>query len=152
MSGNPGQQAKEPQGKDPQAKNHTDEINQVFARVELWGVRVGIIGMIVTFALYLTGLVQPFIAPSRLTGLIGGGVTAYVRDNQVPTGWDWLSLIERSDMLSLASLVFMVGVIAAAYVALVPVLIRQGNRIYLGIVIAQLGVFFLAAFGGFGGH
>ncbi len=147
MSGNPGGQAK-----DPQAKDHTDEINQVFARVEMWGVRLGITGMIVAFGLYLTGLVQPFIAPSRLVGLIGGGVTAYVRDNQVPTGWDWLSLLGRSDMLSLSSLVFMVGVIAAAYLALVPVLIRQGNRIYLGLVILQLGVFLLAGFGDFGGH
>ena len=135
-----------------QAKNQPDEIGQAFARVELWGVRLGIFAMIVTFALYLTGLVRPMIAPSRLTGLIGNGVTAYVRDNQVPTGWDWLSHLGRGDMLSLASLVFMVGVIVTAYLALIPVLIRQRNHIYLGLVIAQLGVFLLAAIGGFGGH
>ncbi len=140
------------QTRNPREKNHSDEIGQVFARVELWGVRLGISGMIVTFLLYLTGLVPSLIAPSRLADLIGGGVSAYVRENQVPTGWDWVWHLGRGDMMSLASLVFLVGVIAVAYMALIPVLIRQRNRIYLGIVIAQLGVFFLAAFGGFGGH
>ena len=140
------------QTRNSRAKDQSDEIGQVFERVELWGVRLGISGMIVTFALYLTGLVESLIAPSRLADLIGGGVAAYVRENQVPTGWDWLSYLGHGDMLAMASLVFMVAVIAAAYIALVPVLIRQRNHIYLGIAIAQLGVFFLAAFGGFGGH
>ncbi len=132
----------------------TAEINRVFAAVERVGTNAALVVLAGCFAGYLFGVLEPYVALDRLPGLIGEGVEAYVRANDVPTGWDWLALLAYGDMLSLGGLVLLVGVVIAAYLALIPVLWRQQDRIYLLLVVLQLAVFALAASGWLyaGGH
>lgn len=132
----------------------TAEINRVFAAVERIGTNAALIVLAGCFAGYLFGVLEPYVALDRLPGLIGEGVEAYVRANDVPTGWDWLALLAYGDMLTLAALVLLVSVVGIAYLALIPILWRQKDRIYLLLVVLQLAVFALAASGWLdaGGH
>lgn len=132
----------------------TAEINRVFAAVERIGTNAALIVLAGCFAGYLFGVLEPYVALDRLPGLIGEGVEAYVRANDVPTGWDWLALLRYGDMLSLAGLTLLISVVAIAYLALIPILWRQKDRIYLLLVVLQLAVFALAASGWLdaGGH
>ncbi|MEE8436059.1 MAG: hypothetical protein V3S64_14835 [bacterium] len=61
-------------------------------------------------------------------------------------------MLGYSDMLSLGALVLMVGVIFAAYLMVVPVLVRRRDTLYLALVFAQLALFIVAGLGGPGGH
>ncbi len=132
----------------------TAEINRVFAAVERVGTNAALIVLAGCFAGYLFGVLEPYVALDRLPGLIGEGVEAYVRANDVPTGWEWLALLAYGDMLTLGALVLLVSVVAIAYLALIPILWRQKDRIYLLLVVLQLAVFALAASGWLdaGGH
>lgn len=130
----------------------TAELNRTFAFVEAVGVRVTLALVLVVFALYLTGWVPAFIPPERLIGLVGDGVAAFVQEQHAPTGWQWLGMLQFSDMASLGTLMGMVGVIFAAYLLVIPSLIRNGDTLYLALVLTQLGLFVLAGWGGLGGH
>ncbi len=132
----------------------TAAINARFAAVEQWGTRITLTLVIVAYALYLGGILPPFVPVERLPTVVGAGVESYVARSGVPTGWGWLAHLERGDMLSHGALVALVSVIIAAYAGLVPVLLRHGERLYLALVLLQLAVFLLAGSGvlGGGGH
>lgn len=151
MSGNNGEDGN-PGNQQKPGRVSTAEINQVFERVERHGVRWTLALVVVSFFLYVSGWMEAFIPPEKLPGLIGEGLEVFVREHNAPTGWQWLGMLGYSDMLSLGALVVMVGVIFAAYVMVVPVLLRRRDRLYLALVGAQLALFILAGLGGPGGH
>ena len=135
-----------------QGRDASAEINRVFERVELHGVRWTLALVLVSFFLYISGWIEAFIPPDRLVGFIGGGLDVFVREHNAPTGWQWLTMLGYSDMLSLGALVLMGGVIFTAYLMVVPVLVRRRDMLYLALVCAQLALFIVAGLGGPGGH
>ena len=128
------------------------EINRVFERVEVHGVRWTLALVLVSFFLYISGWMEAFIPPDKLPDLIGAGLETFVRENNAPTGWRWLGMLGYSDMLSLGALVLLVGVIFAAYLMVVPMLLRRRDTLYLALVCLQLALFIVAGLGGPGGH
>lgn len=128
------------------------EINRVFELAESHGVRWTLALVLVSYFLYLSGWMEAFIPPEKLTGLIGDGLDTFVRESNAPTGWQWLGMLGYSDMLSLGALVSMVGVIFVAYLMALPVVLRRRDTLYLVLVCVQLVLFIVAGMGGPGGH
>lgn len=124
--------------------SHAEELSRTFALIESAGTRLGLVVAVVGFLLYLTGWLAPFVPLHDMMNVIGQGVEAYVAQTGAPTGWGWLPLLGYSDMISLSALVIFVMSIVLAFVALVPVLIRQRDKIYLVLVLLQLAIFVLA--------
>ncbi len=122
-------------------------LNRVFAATQRAGVRIGLVLMIFGFTLYATGLLAPFLAVEELVRLWGLDADSFTRATGLPTGWGWAALLPHSDMVGLAGLAWMALVVVGAYAALLPLLLRGRDWIYLWLVIAQLAVFAAAAGG-----
>ena len=120
------------------------EMTRIFAMAESLGSRSGLVLVIGSFFLYLTGLLPAYVQPETLVGLIGEGVDAYISSQNLPTGWGWLRLLGYSDMLTLGALIWFVLTIVVAFLLMVPVLIRHGERLYLLLVVLQILIFILA--------
>jgi len=132
-------------------RNGVNDMNEAFARVEDTGSKLALAVLSVVFALYVFGVLAPIVPLQDFPSLIGGGAGAFTRDNGVPTGWGFLTQLDKSDMLSLAAMMLMVGVVFVAYIMLIPGLLRRKDYLYLIMVVLQLGVFVLAGGGWLGG-
>jgi hypothetical protein len=129
------------------------EMGRVFAAVEELGVRIGVVLAVAGFVLYATGWLSPLLPIDELIRSWGLPADDFLRRTGLPGGWGWAGLLGHSDMLALAGLVLLSSVAGAAYLGLLPRLLRARDRTYALLVVLQLGVFLLAASGWLtGGH
>ncbi|MDH5751860.1 MAG: hypothetical protein OEZ59_05525 [Deltaproteobacteria bacterium] len=123
------------------------EMNQRFAWLEKAGEIIGFWGIIAAFILYVTGLVKPYIPISDMIHSWGLSVDEFVAKTNSFTGWSWAPRMFYSDYLSMAGLAFLSSVVIFAYAGLIPLLLKHKDKKYLGLVLAQLFIFILAASG-----
>jgi len=122
-------------------------LDRRFAAVERAAVRAGLAFALVAVALYFTGAVEPLVPIDRLMRAWGADAEAFRAATGLPGGWGWMQHLNRSDMLSLASLAFLGSVQGFTYLTLLPLLWRRRDWIYLGLAAAQVLVFVVAATG-----
>lgn len=129
-----------------------EAMNQTFARIEEVGARTGLALTLIGFALYVSGVLAPFLPIETLVRNWGSRAEDFSRATGLPTGWGWTGMLGHSDMLALAGLILLSSVVIAAYLGLLVVFLRQRSRTYILLVLLQLGVFVLAAVGLGGDH
>ena len=123
-----------------------------YARVLEFGMKAGLAILAAGFAAYVAGVLPaqvPFDALPRLWGLPVGD---YLRESGMPAGWAWLALLDRADALVLGGIALLAGVSVPCLVVLAPAYAQRGDRVYLAITLATVGVLALAASGVPGGH
>jgi hypothetical protein len=116
-----------------------------YAKVLDVSVKVGLGLLILTFAAYLSEILPPLIPFDQLPKYWGLPVKEFVKATNTPTGWGWLSLIGKGDMVNLVAIAFMAGVSAICSVAVLPIFARQGEKAHLVIAVLQILVLVLAA-------
>jgi hypothetical protein len=67
--------------------------------------------------------------------------------NGLRPGWDWLKLLHKSDFINLAGIAFLASVTTMSYLRLLPVLIKEKNKILAVIAVLEILVLVLAASG-----
>lgn len=126
---------------------------QRYARVLDAGARIGLVVLVLSFAAYVSGLMDSHVPPERLPELWVHPVGRFLELTQSPVGWGWLSRIHLGDMAGLAGIAVLAGCSVAALLALVPVYWKRGDRAYAAICVAEVLVVALAASGWLaGGH
>lgn len=144
-------------GTESGAKEHgeggrEEKANRLFARVEMSGALAGMLVAILGLAVYVSGIVPPFIPIDELVVNWGLGVDEFVLRTNQPAGWSWLHRLGYGDTLAFLGLALLAGVVVACYAALLPVMIKSGERLFSLLVFLQLIVFALAASGWLTGH
>ena len=127
--------------------NGIEQVNANFAFVEYWGARIGFWLIVVGLGLYMTRIIPPLLEIDELVRFWGLPVDQFNQATGMPTGWDWVLYLTYSDFLGLLGLVILSSAVIFAYIAVIPTLVRNKDRIYLLLVILQLCVFVLAAGG-----
>jgi hypothetical protein len=117
----------------------------VFARWVDVGTRVGFAVLILSFLIYLFGLLDPLVPPNELARLWGLPADRYVAATGVPTGWGWVGLLAKSDYLNHLGVALLASVTVAAYARIVPALLGQNARLRAGIAALQVIVLVVAA-------
>lgn len=126
---------------------------QRYARVLDAGARLGLVVLVLSFAAYVSGLMDSHVPPERLPQLWVHPVGRFLELTQSPVGWGWLARIHLGDMAGLAGIAVLAGCSVVALLALVPVYWRRGDRVYAAICVAEVLVVALAASGWLaGGH
>jgi hypothetical protein len=128
-----------------------DEVQLRYARVLDWGTRVGLTLLLASFALYVSGLLPPQVPLQRLPELWHQPVAQYLAQTGAPTGWQWLGLLHHSDVLGLVGIAVLAGCSGLCLLSLLPLYRQRGDRVYLGLCLAQMAVLLVAAAGVFGG-
>ena len=126
----------------------------LYANILNKGMLLGLVVLLITFALYVFGIVSPYVPLDKLSNYWGLGVEDYLHELDIPTGWAWLTMLGYSDFLNFIGIAFLAGVSIICYIAIIPTLWRQNDKVYAALAILEVIVLTAAAAGifGSGGH
>ena len=123
------------------------EEQRIYARWLAAGVAIGFTALVVSFVIYLTGIVPPGIAPETLPRYWGLPVHDYVKLTGAPTGWSWLRRLNEGDLLNFVGVAILGSTTLACYLRLLPLFLRSRERMLAAICVAELLVLGAAASG-----
>jgi hypothetical protein len=119
----------------------------VYARILEIGMYIGLAMLFVTFALYVFGVMSPFIPLDEISNYWSMNVHDYTEHAKIPTGWGWTSMVGKGDFLNFIPIALLAGVTIICYIAILPVLARSKDWVYFGISVLEVLVLVLAASG-----
>ena len=120
---------------------------RIYARWLDIGTRVGLAMLVVGFAVYVFGVLDPHVPREDLARLWTLPVDHYVAATGAPTGWDWLRHIGKGDYLNFLGISVFASMSIVCYARIVPTLILQHDRLQLVLAASQLLVLLAAASG-----
>lgn len=125
-----------------------------YARLLDWGAHLGIVVLVATFALYTLGVLAPRVPVEQLPSLWSLPLAEYLARSGAPTGWGWLAQLGHGDVAALLGIVILAGASVPCLLALLPLALRRGDRLFAALCLAEAAVIVLAASGwlGGGGH
>jgi len=100
---------------------------------------------VLALALYLTGVLAPFVAPQALVELWRLPVDQYLARAGAPSGWGWLSLVGRGDYLNLAAICLFALISLVCCARVIPAFLRRGEPLHAALAAAQVLVLLAAA-------
>lgn len=120
---------------------------KVYARWLAAGVATGFSLLVVSFVIYLSGILPPSIPPQMLPQYWGLPVAEYVKATGSPTGWSWVRRLGEGDLLNFAGVAILGATTIACYLRMLPLFIRTRQRLFAAICLAELAVLAAAASG-----
>ena len=126
----------------------------IYANLLIIGVLAGLIILVTTYAIYVTGILPAHIDISLVPTLWGKGVGEYLEITHSPHGWGWVPLLAKGDFLNYIGFALLALMTIFCYLVLVRGYIRQKDWIFTVIAILEIVVLSVAASGilGSGGH
>jgi hypothetical protein len=118
-----------------------------YANILNKGMIIGILVLLVTYAIYLAGVLPTFIPVEDVPKLWGKSVKAFTHDLGAPTGWGWLKMIGTGYYVNFIGIVILAAVSIFCYISILPGLIRKKDTPLVVIVILEVLVLVLAASG-----
>lgn len=119
----------------------------LYARLLDAGTHLGLLVLVISFVVYLTGWLPPRVPVHELPALWHLPADAFVQASGTPLGWGWLAQVRHGDLAALLGIVLLAGCSIPCLLALVPTYIRGGDRTYVAICLAEVAVLALAASG-----
>lgn len=116
-----------------------------YAKVLSTGVQLGFVLLVVSFLLYVAGVLTPLVPVDQMAKYWGLPAAEYVKATGTPTGWAWLKLIAKGDMLNLVGIVVLASISAVSTLAVVPIFARRGEKAHVVISILLVVVLVVSA-------
>ena len=126
----------------------------IYANLLVIGVWAGIIILVATYAIYVTGVLPAHVDMSLIPTLWGKGVNEYLKMTHSPHGWGWVTLLTKGDFLNYIGFAFLALMTIVCYLVLVRGYSRRKDWIFAAIAVLEIIVLSVAASGilGAGGH
>jgi hypothetical protein len=126
----------------------------LYANILNKGMLIGLLGLIVTFVLYVTGILAPKIPLGKVQHYWQMSVHSYLEESGIHAGWTWIHNLGYGDMLNFVPIAFLSGLTIICYLSILPGLIRKKDTAYIIIAVLEVVVLCVAASGllGVGGH
>ena len=126
----------------------------LYARVLEKGMYVGLLLLIITFAIYAFGIIKPFIPRTEVSQYWSHSVSEYLHLANVNAGWSWLNMLGYGDFINFIPIAILAGTTVMCYLSIIPVLWRNNDKVYAVIALLEALVLSVAASGilGSGGH
>lgn len=118
------------------------------------GMKLGLLMLVITFAVYVLGILPPHVPVNDLPNYWKMPVKQYLEATHIPHGWGWTSMVGKGDFLNFIGVVFLAGVTILCYIRIIPIFFRKKDTIYGILAIIEVLVLVLAASGVLksGGH
>ena len=125
-----------------------------YADTLFYGALLGFVAMLVTYALYIFGVLTPQIPLDQMPHLWTQNAAAYRAAGNIPQGWGWLALVGKGDICNFIGIAFLAALTIICFVQLAISLVRQKQWIMTIIAVLEVLVLSLAASGVLvaGGH
>ena len=148
-------------------QNQTGQEQVVYAKVLEKGMYAGLLLMVITFAIYLFGIMKPAVPldeiskywslpvashaakgdhPAQL-GYLDSINQNFLHLEKAPTGWAWLKLINYGDFLNFIPIAILAGITIICYIAIIPTLMAKKDTAHTVMAIAEVLILTLAASG-----
>lgn len=126
----------------------------IYANLLLIGMLTGIIIMVITYTIYLSGVLSPHVDLALIVNNWNKGIHEYLEITHSPHGWGWVGLLGHGDFLNYIGFVLLALMTIFCYLVLVRGYLRNNDRIFTIISILEIVVLSIAASGilGAGGH
>jgi hypothetical protein len=111
------------------------------------GMIVGLAIIIVTFIIYLSGVLSSFIPPQDIPKYWGMKSKDFIHVLHTPTGWSWVAMANKGDYLNFIPIAIFAGLSIFCYLAILPILLRKKDMYYVIIALIEVAVLVLAASG-----
>jgi hypothetical protein len=139
----------------PSSTGEADEDQLVYASLLAKGMYLGLAILLVTFVLYMTGVVQPGIPIEELPRLWTLSAHEYLETvnheflhrPEVVDGWGWVALLGMGDYLNFVGIALLSAITIVCYMRILPNLLRKKDLIYATIAALEIVVLTLAASG-----
>jgi hypothetical protein len=118
-----------------------------YAKILDLGMKTGLLALIVTFLIYITGALTPHVPVDDLPKYWSMPVKEYLEATNIHPGWSWLGLLAKGDFLNFIGIAFLAGVTIFCYMRIIPILFRKKDSVYGIIAIVEVLVLVLAASG-----
>ncbi|MGQ9857757.1 MAG: DUF1634 domain-containing protein [Thermodesulfobacteriota bacterium] len=119
----------------------------LYANILFYGCWLGILIMIVTYFLYVFGIMEPHVPLQRISQCWSEPVGKYVEGFHIPLGWGWLALLGKGDFLNFVGIVLLAGLTIVCFLTLIPAYVAQKRWVFVFIAIVEALVLILAASG-----
>ena len=118
------------------------------------GMFFGLIILLVTYFIYVSGILKPYIGLSDISTYWSMPVTDYLRQAHIEPGWSWVTMLRYSDFLNFVGIVILAGVTIVCFLSIVPTLWRNDDKLYACLALVEAAILAFAASGllGTGGH
>ena len=135
-------------------KTKASEEQIAYANVLNIGMWFGLALLIITFFVYISGVLPSYVPIDDLPKYWGMRVHDFNVTLHAPTGWGWAKLVGKGDYLNFVGIAILSGLTILCYVVILPILARKKDRAYVVIAIVEVLVLSLAASGllKVGGH
>ncbi len=128
-------------------RSKATEEQLAYAKVLDMGMKIGLIALVITFIVYLTGIFVPHIPVNDLPKYWGMPAHRYLEAAGINSGWSWLGMLGKGDFLNFTGIAFLAGVTLLCYARIIPVFFRKKDAVYGAIAIMEILVLALAASG-----
>lgn len=123
------------------------EEQHAYARLLDWCGKAAILVLVVTFIIYLLGILTPHVPIEELPAVWGMSAGNYLKTTGMGPGWTWLGMIGKGDYLNLIGIALLASVTVICYLRIVPIFLRKGETAYGLMALLEILVLMLAASG-----
>ncbi|MCR5815071.1 MAG: DUF1634 domain-containing protein [Desulfovibrio sp.] len=118
-----------------------------YADTLFYGALFGFVLMLITYTLYVFGVLTPQIPLEELPKLWTQSAAAYRAAGDIPQGWGWLALVNKGDICNFIGIAFLAALTILCFLQLAVNLARRGQWLMMTIALLEVLVLCLAASG-----
>ena len=135
-------------------KTKASEEQMAYAGILGIGMWFGLALLVITFFVYISGVLPTFIPIDDLPKYWTMRVHDFNHVLHAPTGWGWTAFVGKGDYLNFVPIAILAGLTILCYMVILPILARKKDTPYVVIAIVEVLVLALAASGllKVGGH
>ncbi|MFO7970189.1 MAG: hypothetical protein R6U40_00395 [Desulfobacterales bacterium] len=119
----------------------------LYAKILEWGMYSGLLILFITFALYVFGIMDPYIPLNKISNYWSMSVYDYLEYAGIKDGWAWLGMLKYGDFINFIGIVILAGVTIMCYAAIVPTLLKNKDIIYAILAVLEVVILGAAASG-----
>lgn len=128
-------------------KTKASEEQLAYANLLGNGAWAGLGLLIAGFIIYISGVLPNVVDFDKLQTYWKFRASEYILQANSPTGWHWLNLLNKGDMLNFIGIAALAGITIICYLRIIPIFIRKKDTTYLAIALLEVAVLLLAASG-----
>ncbi len=118
-----------------------------YAKVLNVGMWFGLALLIITFCVYISGVLPSYVPINDLPKYWTMRVHDFNVALNAPTGWNWVGMVGKGDYLNFVGIAILSGLTILCYLVIMPILARKKLTAYLVIAVVEVLVLALAASG-----
>ncbi|GAB1484846.1 hypothetical protein MASR2M78_36640 [Treponema sp.] len=112
-----------------------------FASVLSLGSKIGLIGVLLSFAMYVFGIIPARISIEKVGELWSLPLSDFIANSGIETGpWAWLGTAVYSDTLAVLTLAFLSILITLAYIWIIPSFVKEKRPAYVVMILAEITI------------